>query len=101
MVENQSNLCRYNNDGIRPLQISLTLIGKSWKTHPEFFSEISVFRGVTQTDFWKTHPSIFCEYLFSFCKISGHIWMSFPEIGLCHAPEFVENHFSTKCSILD
>ena len=30
-----------------------------------------------------------------------HIWMSFPEIGLCHAPEFFEYQFSTKCSILD
>jgi len=34
--------------------------------------------------------------------ISGkivHIWMSFPEISLCHAPEFFEYHFSTKCWI--
>ena len=67
------------------------------------FSEISVFRGMSWTDFWKIHPSIFCEYLFSFCKISGHdscgmnltdfwktrlIWMSFPEFGLCHAFKF-------------
>ena len=30
----------------------LTLIGKSWKTHPKFFSsEISVFGGVIQADF--------------------------------------------------
>ena len=27
--------------------------------------------------------------------------MSFPEIGPCHASEFFEYHFSTKCSILD
>ena len=36
--------------------------------------------------------------------ISGklvHIWMNFPEIGLWHASEFFEYHFSTKCSILD
>ena len=32
-----------------------TLVGKSWKTHPE----ISVFWSVTQTDFWKTHPVFF------------------------------------------
>ena len=30
-----------------------------------------------------------------------HIWMSFPEIGLCHALEFFEYQFSTKCSILE
>ena len=37
----------------------LTLIGKSWTIHPEFFSKISVFRGITQTDFWKIHPVFF------------------------------------------
>jgi len=49
----------------------LTLIGKSWKTRPLFFRNLN-FRGISGTDFWKIHPSIFCEYLFSFCKISGH-----------------------------
>ena len=34
-------------------------------------------------------------------KYRSHIWMSFPEIGLCDAPKFFEYHFSTKCSILD
>ena len=37
-------------------------------------------------------------------QISGklvHIWMSFPEIGLCHALEFTNNYFSTICSVLD
>ena len=56
------------------------------------------FRGISWTVFWKIHPSIFCEYLFSFCKISGHeldrflvkIWTSFPEIGLAHAPEICQ-----------
>ena len=43
------------------------------------FSEISVFRGVTQMDFWKTRP-VFFEI---------HIWMSFPEIGLARAPKFL------------
>ena len=36
--------------------VGKTLIGKSWKTHPE----IGV-RGVTQTDFWKTHPDKNCN----------------------------------------
>ena len=40
-----------------------------------FFSKISVFRGVTQTDSWKTRPGI---------------WMSFPEIGLRHAPKILK-----------
>ena len=51
--------------------IFISLLGKSWETHPEFFRNFS-FPGLTQMDFWKTHPSIFCKYLFSFCKISGH-----------------------------
>ena len=28
------------------------------------FSEISVYRGVTQTDFWKTHPVFFSKFQF-------------------------------------
>ena len=40
----------------------LTLIGKSWKTHPIFFRNFD-FRTMS----WKIHPSIFCEFLFSFC----------------------------------
>ena len=67
------------------------------------FSEISVFQGVSRTDFWTIHPSIFCQYLFSFWTISVCVppqnslntifrlnalfWMSFPDIGLCHAPK--------------
>ena len=60
-----------------------------WKTHPVFFRNFN-FRGVSRIDFWKIHPSIFCEYLFSFCIISARVmpqnskidcWISFPEIG--------------------
>ena len=65
---------------------SLTLIGKSWETHPNIFFEILVFRVVTQTDFWKTHPCEFHECLFSFDNIGSrarpssgkliHIWFN-------------------------
>jgi len=49
------------------------------------FSKISVFRGVTQTDFWKTHPVFFRNFNFR-----GHIWMCFPDIGLAHTPEIFQ-----------
>ena len=76
------------------------------------FSEISVLRGMSWTDFWKITPSIFYEYPFSFCKISGNeldrflenssiFGFVFSEIGMCHAPEIFEYPFSNKCSILD
>jgi len=82
-----SSLAKVNQTFFQFDMDHLTLISKSWKTHPEIFPEISVFRDVTETDFWKTHPvffrnfnfrriswtdfwkihpSIFCEYLFSF-----------------------------------
>ena len=41
------------------------------------------FWGVTRVGFWKFE------------------WMSFPEIGLCRAPEFIKNYFSTICFVLD
>ena len=69
------------------------------------FFEISVFRGVKKTDFWKTNPLMFCEYLFSFCKISGHELDRFLENSSyldkfsrnrsVSVPEFVKSHFST------
>ena len=74
---------------------NLTLICRS-------FSKFQ-FPGYELDRFLENSSIIF--YLFSFCKISEHeldwIWMSFPEIGLCHAPEFIKNYFSTICSVLD
>ena len=52
-------------------------------------------------DLWKTRQVISIS---GAKPISGKlvdIWMSFPEIGLCHAPQFYKCHFSTKCFILD
>ena len=58
--------------GIR--HILSTLIGKSWKTDPFFFYEISkIFRLVTQVYYWKTHSAWMVA------------WMSIPEIDLCLA----------------
>ena len=76
----------------------LTLIGKSWKTHPKCFSEISVFGAwhrpisgkLIQNILWL--PIQFLQNIEAWARpISGkfiHIWMSFPNIGLCHAAEF-------------
>ena len=80
-----------------------TLIGKSWKTHPEFFPKFQ-FSDIDR--FLENSSSIFSKFQFpgheldrflenssiNFCKISGHELerMNFPEIGLCHAPDFFE-----------
>ena len=79
-------------------QISTSLLNPYWKileNSSRIFSEISVFRGVTQTDFWKTRPVFFRNFNFrgmswtvfwkihpSFCwEPSIQIWTSFPEVG--------------------
>ena len=69
-------------------------MGKSWKAHPESFSEISVFRCVTWTDFRKTHPhfqesvNVTTKNSLNIFYLLSHLFrMSFPEIGLAHAPE--------------
>ena len=69
------------------------------------------FRGMSWTDFWKIYSSFFwlpIPFLSNIeagaRTISGkivHIWMNFPEIGLCHAPEFIKNYFSTICFVLE
>ena len=111
----------------------ITLIGKSWKIHPEVFTKfqlsgawhrpisgksIQYFFEISITGAWAGSISgkFIHQFLwvFSFCKISGHdswarpvfgklvhIWMNFTEIGLCHAPEIVKFHFSTRCNFLD
>ena len=43
-----------------------------WKTHPVLFRNFN-FRGMSWTDFWKIHASFFCKNLFSFCTISAYI----------------------------
>ena len=61
---------KLRNQNDNPMNaLTLTLIVKFWKTHPEFFPRFQ-FSGVTQIDFWKNHPQKFYEYLIS--KISGH-----------------------------
>ena len=42
------------------------------------FSEVSVFRSVTQTDFWKTHS----YSLNIISRLNALFWMSFPEIRI-------------------
>jgi len=61
-----------------------TLIDKSWKTYPEIFPKYQ-FSGAI-------YPNMdeFSRNRFSSCpeiEISRKNWMSFPEIGLWHAPE--------------
>jgi len=60
-IKNIENLKKLKN-----LKKWLTLIGKSWKTHPEFFLKFS-FPGSSHRPFyWKTHPFEFFEW--------NHIW---------------------------
>ena len=44
------------NEGKILERISLTLIGKSWKTHSEFFLEFSFSGSSHRPFYWKTHP---------------------------------------------
>ena len=64
--------------------------------HPKF-----QFSGV----WYRRISGILIQYFFKISiseawagPISGkpvHIWISFPDIGLCHAPEFIKSYFST------
>ena len=81
--------------GLSKLSISLTLIGKFWKTHPEIFPNFQfsgAWAGLISGKL--IHKNLMT---FSFCKI----WMNFPDIGLCHAPELIQYYSSTKCFVLD
>ena len=50
----------------------LTLIGKSWKTHPEIFLKFSFSGSSHRPFYWKTHPFEFFDW--------NHIW--YVTIGL-------------------
>ena len=49
------------NSGIT---VILTLIGKSWKTHPEFFLKFSFSGSSHRPFYWKTHPIFFLKFQF-------------------------------------
>ena len=108
-------ITRYINnfqaDQLLRLVFDLTLIGKSWKTHPEIFPKLQ-FSGLWARPFyWKTHPwlihgpsmdhenwiisGVFVKYrdmsqavLLENSSISGFRWY-----GSCHALEFVKYYF--------
>ena len=93
---------------------SLTLIGESWKTHPEIFFQNCSFPGCDTDGYLENSSIIFSKFQFPgheldrflentsiiFCKISvcstpqnslniilrlnALFWTSFPEIGLAH-----------------
>ena len=46
------------------LQQALTLTGKSWKTHPEFFLKFSFSGSSHRLFYWKTHPISFSKFQF-------------------------------------
>ena len=71
LMENSSNR-QFKNFGAWHRPISGKLIQSRAFSLKMTFKE---FRGVTQTDSWKTRPGI---------------WMSFPEIGLRHAPKILK-----------
>ena len=98
-------------------KILLTLIGNPGKLIQKCFRNFS-FPGCDTDGFLENSSSIFSKSQFPgyeldrFLENSSinflwvliqyiHIWMSFPEIGLWHAPDSFECHFSTKGSILD
>ena len=84
-----------------------TLIGKSWKTHPECFPKFQ-FSGVWArpisgklVHIWISFSEIgLCltpEFLNITFRLNTLFWMNFPETGLCHAQKFLNwllNEFS-------
>ena len=83
--------------------------GKSWKTHPKVFLKIQ-FYGSDQflENASKYHPK-FDRYFyllnslfwFSFPKFWNRRWMSFPEIGLAHAPQIWHLKVNVNLSKID
>ena len=59
----------------------LTLIGKSWKTHPEIFLKFSFSGSSHRPFYWKTHP----------LKIMSTIQFFFNS-GASHRPFYWKNH---------
>ena len=55
----------FSSSGWNPSYEPLSIIDKSWKTHPNIFSEISVFR---LADFWIIYPHL-VKRLDQFSKI--------------------------------
>ena len=45
------------------VEVSLTLICKSWKTHPEIFLKFSFSGSSHRPFYWKTHPDIFRNFI--------------------------------------
>ena len=87
---------------------AITFFNPYWQileNHPENFSKFQFSGWWARPYHWKTHPSKFYEYLFSFCKISGHepgritgksthIWMCFPvKRSVTHTLEFIKYYF--------
>ena len=81
-----------------------------WKTHPnmdqfsrnrsssypDILQKLNWYSQKLMDEFSRNRAGYILEM-----EILKKYWMSFPEIGLCHAPDFFEYHFSAKCSILD
>ena len=51
-----------------PLQKNLTLIGKSWKTHPEIFLKFSFIGSSHIPFYWKTHPGKILHIIYGFSQ---------------------------------
>ena len=87
----------------------ITLIGKSWKTHPEIFLKFSFSGSSHRLFYWKTHPSDFFDWnhiwyvkfgLDEFFSKTACVtprnspiddWMSFPVKRSCWRPAFTKN----------
>ena len=95
------------------ISLSLNLIAKSWKTHPEIFLKIS-FSGLSHMPFyWKTHPFVFFDWshiwyvTFGLDKFSTKTdcatpqnspiddWISFPVKRSSWRPGFSKNYMGT------
>ena len=83
-----------------------TLLGKSWKTHPENFPKFEFSWLLARPYYWKTHPNFFRILSFLVSWAGSYCWKTNPYLDefssncLWHAPEFVK-HYSAKFLILD
>ena len=86
----------------RRFSCSLTLIGKSWKTHPEIFLKFSFSGSSHRPFYWKTHPVFFSKFQFwgvtqavllenSSIKNHGYLF-SFFNSGASHRPFYWKTH---------
>ena len=71
------------------ISIKVILIGKSWKTHPEFFPQFQFSGSGARPYYWKTHPCFRNLNLGVIFQLNALFWIIFPENDLFRAPKLL------------